>query len=67
MDRVAHLIDQTSLSEAILTAPMIVRLGIAVPDGRMRAVSAERLAEAILRGLDQPRRIESDDQLTLGL
>jgi len=51
----------------LLTAPMIVRLGIAVPAGRMRPVSAERLTEAILRGLDQPRRIESDDQLTLGL
>ena len=62
MDR----IDETALSEALLTAPGWARVGLTAPTAWMRENAARELARVILTELDQPSPAqETQEQLPL--
>ena len=56
-------IDPADLVPAILHAPVWARLGIAVPQERMRESAAAAIARAIVANLDEPST--DADQLAL--
>ncbi|TDW61572.1 hypothetical protein EDF57_109130 [Novosphingobium sp. PhB55] len=58
-------IDPQQLSEAILTAPAWARVGITMPDARMRERAASELAQAIVEKLADYPGIAHPDQLRL--
>lgn len=58
-------IDQHRISEAILSAPGWARVGITMPDERMRLRAADGLAAAILEQLQDAGEPDGTDQLTL--
>lgn len=55
------------IAASILSAPAWVRLGIAVPDQRMRERAARELAGVIVDRLDEPPMIADADQMALPL
>lgn len=59
--------DPADLSSAILTAPGWARVGITMPDARMRERAAEALAQAILDTVFRAPRAADADQLSLSL
>lgn len=58
-------IDQHRISEAILSAPGWVRVGITMPDERMRLKAADGLAAAIVEQLQQEGEQDEAEQLSL--
>lgn len=58
-------IDQHRISEAILSAPGWVRVGIAMPDPRMRLKAADGLAAAIVEQLEREGGQDPVEQLSL--
>lgn len=58
-------IDRHRISEAILSAPGWARVGITMPDERMRLQAADSLAGAIADHLEDGREKDGADQLTL--
>jgi len=58
-------IDPQQLSEAILTAPAWARVGITMPDERMRERAAAELAQSIVERLNGYPGIPDPDQLKL--
>jgi hypothetical protein len=58
-------IDQRRISEAILSAPGWARVGITMPDERMRLRAADGLAASILEQLQDAGEPDGTDQLTL--
>jgi len=55
----------STISSAILSAPGWARVGITMPDSRLREQAAEELARAIVDGLRGPAQANSEDQLAL--
>ncbi len=58
-------IDPQQLSEAILTAPAWARVGITMPDEKMREKAAAELAHAIVDRLADYPAIPDPNQLSL--
>jgi hypothetical protein len=58
-------IDRHLISEAILSAPGWARVGITMPDERMRLQAADSLAGAIAEQLEDGGEQDEADQLTL--
>ena len=58
-------IDQHRISEAILSAPGWARVGITMPDERMRLRAVDGIAAAIVEQLQDPGESDGTDQLTL--
>lgn len=56
-----------AISTAILTAPGWARVGITMPDGRLRERAADALAHAIVDGLWHIPDTASEDQLSLSM
>ncbi|WP_262408397.1 DUF6771 family protein [Sphingomonas sp. JC676] len=54
-----------AISTAILAAPGWARVGITMPDSRMREQAAEALARAIVDGLRHIPDTMTEDQLAL--
>ena len=59
--------DRDRLSLILQSAPTWVRLGLAVPDPRLRERAADALAAKIIERLDEPIRVEDRNQLALPL
>ncbi|GAA3895072.1 hypothetical protein GCM10022276_12700 [Sphingomonas limnosediminicola] len=59
--------DRARLSSILLNAPAWVRLGLAVPDARLRERAADVLAATIVDKLDEPAVIKDRNQLPLPL
>ncbi|MCW3797130.1 hypothetical protein OMW55_04825 [Sphingomonas sp. BN140010] len=59
--------DRDRLSLILQSAPAWVRLGLTVPDPRLRERAADALAATIVERLDEPIRIEDRNQLVLPL
>ncbi len=55
------------IAHSILTAPAWARLGITMPDERMRERAAEELALAIVARLEQPPTVYDASQIPLPL
>jgi hypothetical protein len=58
-------IDTQQLQEAILTAPAWARVGITMPDERMRERAAAELAITIAERLTEPPALVDPNQLNL--
>jgi hypothetical protein len=58
-------IDPAQLSEVILTAPAWARIGITMPDERMRHAAADQLAASIVESLTGEAGPIDIDQLSL--
>jgi len=67
MSRFAHQPAPTELSSAILSAPGWARVGITMPDKRLRERAAEALAQAILDRVFEAGALPDPDQLDLSL
>lgn len=63
MDRIAP----AEVANAILAAPGWARVGITMPDARLRAEAANELARAILTGLGEVPVRDDEDQMKLSL
>jgi len=59
--------DAERLAAILLNAPALARLGLTVPDPRLRARAADKLAAAIVRKLEEPVPIVDENQLPLPL
>lgn len=59
-----HRFDQHLIAEAILSAPGWVRVGITMPEQRMRLRVADGLAQSIVEQLGSEDDVGSDAQLT---
>ena len=59
--------DRERLAHVVLNAPAWVRLGLAVPDARLRERAADALAATILDKLDEQSHAEDPNQLGLSL
>jgi hypothetical protein len=57
--------DRERLSLIVLNAPAWVRLGLAVPDARLRERAADALAATIVEKLEDREDVEDANQLTL--
>lgn len=58
--------DQQRLSSIVQNAPAWVRLGLAVPDSRLREHAADALAATIVQRINEPTSADRD-QLALPL
>lgn len=59
--------DRERLTTILLTAPAWARLGLTVPDPRLRERAADALAATIVQRIDEPVRVVDRDQLALPL
>ncbi len=59
--------DRERLSLILQNAPVWVRLGLTVPDARLRERAADVLAAKIIERLDEPIHVEDRNQLALPL
>jgi hypothetical protein len=59
--------DAERLSAILLNAPVWARLGLTVPDLRLREQAAEALAATIVRKLEEPAPVTDWNQLALPL
>ena len=59
--------DRERLSLILQGAPTWVRLGLTVPDARLRERAADALAAKIIERMNEPIRIEDRNQLALPL
>jgi hypothetical protein len=59
--------DRERLSSILLNAPAWVRLGLAVPDARLRERAADALAATIADKLDEPAVVKDRNQPPLPL
>ncbi|QBM75962.1 hypothetical protein E2E30_09415 [Sphingomonas sp. AAP5] len=67
MSRLAPQPAPADLSSAILSAPGWARVGITMPDARMRERAADALAQSILEQVFEQDRTAHADQLRLPL
>ncbi|WP_354288938.1 DUF6771 family protein [Sphingomonas sp. UYEF23] len=67
MSRLATQPAATDLRSAILSAPGWARVGITMPDARMRERAADALAQSILEQLFEQDRTAHADQFNLPL
>jgi hypothetical protein len=59
--------DRERLTTILLTAPTWARLGLTVPDSRLRERAADALAATIVQRMDEPVHVVDRDQLALPL
>ena len=59
--------DAERLSAILLNAPVWARLGLTVPDPRLRERAADALAATIVRKLEEPAPVTDRNQLALPL
>jgi hypothetical protein len=67
MERFAPEPSRAAISSAILDAPGWARVGITMPNDRLREQAAEELARAIIDRLHQADAGVDEDQLTLAI
>ena len=62
-----HIMDRERLTTILLNAPTWARLGLTVPDPRLRERAADALAATIVQRIDEPLHVVDRDQLALPL
>lgn len=57
--------DPRHIADILIEAPVIIRLGLAAPDARLREKAAAKLGELVAKYLSEPPRCRDDRQMWL--